>query len=154
RLAEAAAWVSGRTDLMAGTCVLAALLAWGDSPLRRVGASVLVLSGLLAKESALAAAVALAVFEWKRLTDATPRARLYTLAVRLLPVVACVLVYTWLRASAIGLHTNTDRLGATLRVETVLDSVTTYALMLVDALRPRALIGRLGLVRPWGVAAG
>jgi len=154
RLAEAAAWVSGRTDLIAGSCLLGALLAWGHSPWRRVTASVLVLAGLLAKESALAAVVALAVLEWTSLQQDTSRKKLYSVATRLWPVAISVFAYVLLRASAVGLHTNADRLGATLRAETVFDTVTTYALMLVDMLRPRALIGRLGLVRLWGVVAG
>lgn len=154
RLAEAAAWISGRTDLIAGSCVLGALLAWGATPWRRVAASVLVLAGLLAKESALSAVVALSVLEWTRTDEEAARPRLYKVATRLLPVAASVLVYVLLRASAIGLHATGDGLGAVLRIETVLDTTATYALMFVDALRPRALIGRLGLVQTWSVAAG
>ncbi len=154
RLAEAAAWVSGRTDVIATVFVLGALLAWGDSPLRRAGAGLLVLAGLLAKESALAVVLAIAVFEWQRGAGTSRSVRWRSVAWRLAPVALALSTYVWLRRSAIGLHTSADGLAAGLRAATVFDTVTMYSLMLLDPLRPRALIGRLGLVRPWGVVAG
>lgn len=154
RLAEAAAWVSGRTDLLATAGVLGALVVWGPSFPRRLFASVLVAAGFLAKESALAAVVALAVYEWVRRREEPARKRLRSVALALLPVALAVLVYVCLRASAVGLNTSGHALSASRRVATVFDTITTYALMLVDAWRPRALIGRVGVVRPWGVAVG
>jgi len=154
RLAEAAAWVSGRTDLIASACVLGALFVWGDSWLRRVAASVLVLLGLLSKESAVAVLGAVAVLEWTETRGESIRARVQAVALRLSPGAVALAAYVALRASAVGLHASKDALGASLRIATVFDTVTTYSLMLVDAFRPRALIGRLGLVEPWAVAAG
>ena len=56
RLAEAAAWISGRTDLLATLFVLAALVAWGARLSRRLLAAVLFGAALLGKESAVASA--------------------------------------------------------------------------------------------------
>jgi tetratricopeptide (TPR) repeat protein len=154
RLAEAAAWISGRTDVIATMFVLGALLAWGESLLRRGAAGVLLLAGLLSKESAVALVTALAVLEWQRGAGAARAARFRSVAWRLAPLGLALVAYLGLRRSAVGLHVSEDGLGAGLRAATVLDSVTAYSLMLLDPLRPRALIGRLGLVRPWGVVAG
>lgn len=65
RLAEAVTWVSGRTDLLATTFVLGALLAWPLEPLasgfrdvaRRLAAVLLLAAGMLAKEVAVAGVV-------------------------------------------------------------------------------------------------
>jgi protein O-mannosyl-transferase len=154
RLAEAAAWISGRTDLIAATCVLGALVCWDNSLARRLMASVLVFAGLLAKESALAAVPAIAVLDWVRLAPEPARGHLRRFGWRLLPVALAVFGALGLRFFAIGLQTTGESLGFIRRAGTVLDAITTYTLMLLDALRPRAVIGRVGIVRPWGVAVG
>src|SRR5262245_23539515 len=64
RLAEAAAWISGRTDLIAATFTFSALLAWGPGLGRRIAAALLVGMGLLAKESAIAGAFAILASAW------------------------------------------------------------------------------------------
>jgi protein O-mannosyl-transferase len=64
RLTEATAWISGRTDVLATTFVLAALLVYRPHRLVRVVvSSALVAIGLFAKEVALAGCVALVAME-------------------------------------------------------------------------------------------
>ena len=88
RSTEAVAWVAGRTDVLATTCVLAALLVYRP---HRIGslvlASALVGLGMLAKEVALSGAVALVVLEVS--TAAAPRRRA-PLLVPIASVVACL----------------------------------------------------------------
>ncbi|HEX4513202.1 MAG TPA: tetratricopeptide repeat protein, partial [Polyangiaceae bacterium] len=67
RLTEATAWVAGRTDVLATSFVLAALLVYRPHRVRRVViASALVAVGLFAKEVALAGCVALVAMEVAR----------------------------------------------------------------------------------------
>src|SRR5262249_44542011 len=65
RLAEAAAWISGRTDLLAALFALLALVLWQtENTLRRWLSAACLLLGLFSKEVAIAALAALAVFGW------------------------------------------------------------------------------------------
>lgn len=68
RLTEAVAWISGRTDVLAGLFVLAALVVQRPGRLGRSAlAAVLLALGLLSKESALAGVVAVTTLElWPR----------------------------------------------------------------------------------------
>jgi tetratricopeptide (TPR) repeat protein len=152
RLAEAVAWISGRTDAMATAFVLGALLAWDRSLSRRVLAAALVFTGLLAKESALAVLPALVMFEWSR----TPRGagRVSRLLSRVWPLVAATFAYATLRFLAIGFNQEGIALGAGGRLMTALEAIGSYAAMLLDAWRPRAIIGRVGYVTIAGMAAG
>jgi tetratricopeptide (TPR) repeat protein len=154
RLAEAAAWISGRTDLLATVCVLASLLVWGDSLVRRVLASLLVFAGLLAKESAVAGVLALAVMEWTLAGEGAARAKSVVVARRVWPVGVAVAAGIALRWSAVGFRVEGESLGVAGRAATVLDALGTYAGMLVDAFRPRALIGRVGVWSAWTIALG
>lgn len=154
RLAEAAAWISGRTDLLATCCVLASLLVWGDSALRRVLASVLVFAGLLAKESAAAGVLALAVMESTHAVEGSLRAKFAVVGRRLAPLVVAVAAAVALRWAAVGFRVEGESLGGARRAVTVLDALGTYAGMLVDAFRPRALIGRVGVFSAWSSALG
>jgi protein O-mannosyl-transferase len=154
RLAEAAAWISGRTDLFATVFGLAALLAWAPGLGRRVLAAALLGLGLLAKESALAFVPALAIAEWVRAAPAGLGARLLSVGKGTLPLAAIVAGYLGLRFAMVGYVDEAARLGPGLRTLTVLHSVGTYTQMLVDAWRPRAVIGRVGVVQAVSVAIG
>lgn len=154
RLAEAAAWVSGRTDVVGALFALAALLAWGPGVGRRVVASLLLGLGLLGKESAFAAVFAIGVAEWVDARGQVPKEKLRRLAGALAPVVAVVAVYGVLRFRALGLVVWDRSLGAGGRALAMLDAVGTYGAMLLDAFRPRALIGTASLPQTSGVVAG
>jgi tetratricopeptide (TPR) repeat protein len=154
RLAEAAAWISGRTDLLASLFTFAALVAWGPSPARRVGAALLVGAGLLAKESAAAGALALAAGTWVAHAALPRKERVVRSLVELAPLALVLVAYAVLRVAMVGLADEVVSLGALVRLQTVLEAVGTYAAMLVDPLRPRAVIGRLGATSPGGLAAG
>jgi protein O-mannosyl-transferase len=154
RLAEAAAWISGRTDLLAGTFALAALLAWGPKGWRRVLAALFLALGMFSKESAVAAAVAMAADEWWRQRGEPIRRRAGRTALSLLPIVVVLGIYAVLRVRALGLEFADRELGATGRLLTVLQAVGTYAAMLIDPLRPRAVIGTASIRSVSGVVAG
>jgi hypothetical protein len=154
RLAEAAAWISGRTDLLATVCVLASLLVWGESLTRRLGASLFVAVGLLAKESAVAGVAALAALEWTSAADAPVRSKLLFVGRRILPLLAAVFATVALRWSVVGFRIEGESLGAVGRAAAVLETLGTYAAMLVDAFRPRAVIGRIGVLSAWSMALG
>ncbi|HEY1532705.1 MAG TPA: hypothetical protein VGF76_01760, partial [Polyangiaceae bacterium] len=72
RLTEAVAWVSGRTDVLAGFFVLCALLVHRSrSRLATIACASLLLLGLLCKETALAGVLAVLVEELRRSVRAT-----------------------------------------------------------------------------------
>ena len=154
RLAEAAAWISGRTDLLATAFALGALLAWGPSPWRRSVAALLCGMGLLAKESALAVLPALMVAEWVSAAAVATRERARLVLWRVAPLSLVVALYGASRLALIGYHDEMLTLGAGPRALAVLQSVGTYALMLLDAWRPRAIIGRLGALSPLVIVLG
>jgi tetratricopeptide (TPR) repeat protein len=154
RLAEAAAWISGRTDLLASACVLASLLAWGNSLARRIAASLLVTAGLLAKESAVAGVLALVVLEWVNAPDGSASARRGFVGRRSLPLLVAVAGSVWLRWSVVGARVEGESLGALKRALTVLQTLGMYAVMMVDAFRPRAVIGRVGVLSGWSIVVG
>jgi tetratricopeptide (TPR) repeat protein len=179
RLTEAVAWISGRTDVLAGALALAALAASPDvarAPARAsprglvaAGASgALLLLALLSKEVALAAAVTLGaalilpaaergrVVEGPGSGDARGAGeRRHRLARGALSVVVPVAVYAALRARAlagVGVHHHSTSLP--LRAATVFEALGRYAWMTVDAVHPRTSIGMMGDVSPAFVAAG
>jgi tetratricopeptide (TPR) repeat protein len=154
RLAEAAAWISGRTDLLAALFTLLGLCVWGPSAMRRIAAALLVGIGLLGKETAIAGALAIAAGEWVARADATLGKRAVRTLENIAPVVAIVVLYAALRVATVGLFGTTDELGAIGRIRTILEAVGTYAAMLVDAWRPRAIIGRVGAPSTGALAAG
>ena len=63
-------------------------------------------------------------------------------------------VYVVLRLRAIGISDTSQQLGALGRLLTVFDALGTYAAMLLDPFRPRAVIGRVGAVSTGGAVAG
>jgi tetratricopeptide (TPR) repeat protein len=154
RLAEAAAWISGRTDLLAATGALAALLAFEPSLRRSALAALFLGLGLFSKESALAVlpAIALAIWVGRRNGQAAPPARRLLLAAA--PLFCVVVLYLVLRLRAIGYQSASLELGAIGRIATFFDALGTYGFMLVDVLRPRAVIGRVGVINPLMVALG
>lgn len=153
RLAEAGAWISGRTDLFAAMGALAALLAFGATWQRSALSALFLGLGLCAKESAIAVLPVLAFTLWGQ-RENSPSLTLRKVALLSAPFVAVVAIYVTLRFRAIGFETGSSELGATTRVGTIFDAIGTYALMLLDAFRPRALIGRVGVVDPVNVGVG
>lgn len=141
RLAECVAWISGRTDVLAGLFSLGALRLWtgpGErSTARDLGACALLFAGLLSKEVALAAVVACSVHAWR-----SPPRRL----ARVLAPLATFGVYLGLRTRALADAPGWEHqaTSTTERLTLVLESIGRYAAMIVDAWRPRAQIGYRG----------
>jgi tetratricopeptide (TPR) repeat protein len=151
RLGESVAWVSGRTDLLAG---IGALSAWllhrsgaGDGA-RRWAAAAALAAGLYCKEVAWAGGVAIAALELHRARAGAQDARR---ALRnLLPIAAAVALYAATRAVA------WEHAGAAMRADAsrpfadrplfALQALGSYAVMLLDPLRPRLQIGAIGVV--------
>jgi tetratricopeptide (TPR) repeat protein len=154
RLAEAGAWISGRTDLIAATFTFSALLAWGPGLARRSAAALLVGMGLLAKESAIAGAFAIAASTWVASAPGPLKKRATGVLVELMPLGVVVVAYSILRLAVFGYPGAGAELGVAQRIATVLEALGTYAAMLVDAWRPRAVIGRVGSPSVAGIAAG
>lgn len=141
RLTEAAAWISGRTDALAASFVLGALLlVRADRSLHRWLAALCLLLGLLCKEVAFAGVLAVATWEWLSVRGAPRRERL----LRLLPVASAALVYATLRSWAIGPSVRSSGLSPTERLLAALEALGRYATMIVDAFRPAIQIGHLG----------
>ncbi|HZI16731.1 MAG TPA: tetratricopeptide repeat protein [Myxococcus sp.] len=148
RLTESVAWISGRTDVMASAFALGALLVYrADRPSRRWGAAGLVLLGLLCKEVAVSVVLGLAVLEASavRAKERRPAQAARNLA----PVAVALLVYGALRLNALRsdvreLDAATAGLPLAERATAALAALAHYAVMLVDALRPRLQIGVLG----------
>jgi protein O-mannosyl-transferase len=138
RLAECVAWMSGRTDVLAGLFSLGALRLWtapGErSTARDAGACALLFAGLLSKEVALAAVVACSVHAWL----APPR-----VLGRMLAPLATFGFYLVLRlralADAPAMGPFDESLGS--RAAAILESVGRYAFMIVVPTQPRARLG-------------
>jgi protein O-mannosyl-transferase len=165
RSTEAVAWVSGRTDLLAGLMSLVAVGAWpwySPSDVETKGerawaaaAGAAVLAGLLAKEVAVAAALAIGV---GTAFGTLGRGRgAWLLAVRRLAWVgAPLVVYAGLRLMATrGTHTSRlAPLGFELRAATVLEAVGRYVAMTFDPWHPATNIGLVGEIDPGSVVLG
>jgi hypothetical protein len=139
RLAECVSWVSGRTDELGALGVLSALLVWRRGSLRRtVLASALASLGMLGKEMAVAAPLALAVGElWPR-----PARRAWLRA--LVPITALA-TYIGLRTALLGRVTGPALpLSFGQRIPTMLESVGRYVWMTLDVWHPATQIGVIG----------
>ncbi|MEI9948073.1 MAG: hypothetical protein WDO74_03630 [Pseudomonadota bacterium] len=98
RLTEAVAWVSGRTDVLAGFFVLCALLSQArEIRWRRVSCAAFLLLGLMCKEVAVAGVAAVLVSEFVAVGALSTRLR------RMIPTLIAVAAYLVLRATATGL---------------------------------------------------
>jgi protein O-mannosyl-transferase len=138
RLAECVAWISGRTDLLAGCLTLAALLVWKPTLTRRIVASLLIVAGLFAKEVALAGFFALLAMEW-----ATPeKPWLYRLRHMVLPT-AGLLGYFVLRhiTMSSAAPTVTVNVEGSRRITLILEAVGSYVRMIALPLWPETQIG-------------
>lgn len=154
RLAEAGAWVSGRTEMLATSFALGALIAWGPGTGRRVLASFLIGLGLLGKESAAAAVLAILLGEWVAARGEATGEKLRRTTKALAPILVVLAVYATLRLRALGFVVAERKLGALGRLLAVLDATGTYGAMLLDPFRPRALIGVPEVPEMSGVIAG
>lgn len=141
RLSEAAAWVSGRTDLLACFFSLAAVqLTMSATRWRTPLASVLLLLGLLSKEVALAAVPAILVFEWHSRSSQPLRRRF----LGLLPTSLACLTYLVLRYRVLGLGFDPGNITGIQRYLTAVEALGRYVAMSADAWHPQLNIGHLG----------
>ena len=149
RLTEAVAWVSGRTDVLAGTFVLLALLVVerGSLP-RRVLAALLLLGGLLSKEVALAGVAAVVVIELSR--PARFRARLLALA----PLSLSLLAYAAFRIHAIGVVPHGSGASLLRRLSAAPEALGRYLVALLDPWHPNVQIGHLLAPKAGYIALG
>jgi tetratricopeptide (TPR) repeat protein len=151
RLTEAAAWISGRTDVLAGTFVLLALL---FTPAKRAPARWLVatslLMGLWAKEVAMAGVAAVAFLEWNATRAKPLRERLLALA----PVGAAFAAYTGFRLVVIGSGLQSNALPPLTRALCALDALGRYAWMTLDGWHASIQIGYLGDYKAPFIALG
>ncbi len=148
RLTEAAAWVSGRTDALAGFFVLSALLLQqsSDSKRMRYFIALLLLLGLFCKETALAGLLAVWVGEWQRPARASDliAKRAYALRVQqFVPTILMFAGYAVLRLRAVGLPTNLMHVSPLRRSLAVLEAIGRYAYMFMMPWFPDAQIGNL-----------
>ncbi|QSQ13984.1 tetratricopeptide repeat protein [Myxococcus landrumensis] len=155
RLTESVAWISGRTDVLAAFFMLAALLVYQSTQARRRWLSGgLLLLGLLCKEVAVAGILGLAVWE---LRAVRARERTGGQALRnLLPMAVALAAYAVLRLNALRSDVRALDGGVSAglslgeRALAALAAVGHYAVMMVDALRPRLQMGVVGEAPlPW-----
>jgi Flp pilus assembly protein TadD len=138
RLTEAAAWVSGRTDVLAGFFVLSALLAQrSGSRLARFASPLLLLLGLFCKETALAGVLAVLVAEWQVTFGLRARLRGVT------PTLAMFVAYVALRLHAVGVTANLIHVSPSKRVLAVIEALGRYLWMLLVPWLPDVQIGNL-----------
>lgn len=143
RLTEAAAWISGRTDVLAAFFVLLALwLTPARNPAFRWLAALSLLLGALAKEVAMAGLVAVACMEWLSALDKPRRQRL----LRLLPLLCVAIAYCGLRMGAIGAGLKSSGMPLGMRLACALDALGRYVVMVLDGWHPTVQIGYLGEV--------
>jgi tetratricopeptide (TPR) repeat protein len=155
RSTESVTWISGRTDLLAALGALGALALHSTMPGRdgrRIAAAAALLFGLLAKEVAIAGAAAIAALEWAARRGRPNGGR--RIALHLAPAALALLVWVGLRAQFAEIHEETDIFGPLLRVLFAFQALGTYLLMLLDPLRPSAIIGKLGVIEPSAILAG
>ena len=135
------AFISGRTDVLATLCVVAALLAAAGGTLRhRLAAAGWLSAGLLFKEVAIAGLPALAVLEYRR--DAGPAmGRLRRTLRRMVPAAAGAAVFLLLRTLVLPNQWFPDGVSALRRVSLVLQSVGTFVAMVLQPLKPAIFIG-------------
>lgn len=154
RLSESVTWISGRTDVLAASFCLIALLVWSsDSPPRRWSAAAFLLAGLLAKEVSVAVLAAIIGLEWSRLRG-EPGALRQALR-KTLPLLSVFATYLVARVIALPAVVGQDKYKIGLqRPFLVLSSLATYAEMILDPLRPRTQIGLVQFVSVPAIAAG
>ena len=141
RLTEAVTWISGRTDVLATLCVLAALLAATGGAFRhRVAAAGWLFAGLLFKEVAIAGLPALAVLEYRRDAGAVQKRGRHALR-RMIPAAAATAVFLLLRALILPNQWFPDGLSGLRRMGLALQSVGTFLLMVLQPLSPSVFIG-------------
>jgi len=141
RLTEAAAWISGRTDVLAGFFSLLALfLAGRPSRRARWGTAAAGLFGLFAKEVAAAALLGVAVHEWVSRRGEPLQKRLLSLV----PVSCAGIAYLIVRVRAMGPSINSNNLSWPERAISGFEALGRYVTMLVDGWQPVIQIGFLG----------
>jgi tetratricopeptide (TPR) repeat protein len=147
RLTESVTWISGRTDVLATTFCLLALLLHRPTLGRRLLSALCIGLGLLCKEVAAAAALALALCEVEALPAGPMDLRdLRRLALRLTPLALCCLGYGLLRTHVLSsvVRDGPGPLPPWLRLIHVPEALGAYALMLIDPWHPATQIGLLG----------
>ena len=141
RLTEAAAWISGRTDVLATTFVLLAFLfSLRRSWVGRLAAAASVMVGLFAKEVAAAGLLGVAVFEWHESRERPTQVR----ALRLVPIAAAAGAYGGIRAWGIGPSIQENGLSPSQIALSACEAAGRYAFMLLDGWQPSIRIGNLG----------
>jgi protein O-mannosyl-transferase len=150
RLTEAAAWIAGRTDVLATTFVLVALLVYRRrAPLRMAAAACLMFLGLLSKEVALAGVCSLVAAEVagsvqkSSQAPALVRRRLWAACWTAALPCAALIAYWMLRVT--GLSTGgtaiTPELTGEARVMLALAAIGHYTFMVFVPWLPRLQIG-------------
>jgi tetratricopeptide (TPR) repeat protein/uncharacterized membrane protein YiaA len=154
RLTESVAWISGRTDVAAAVFGLSAVLVFQSTDRRRfVTAAILVFFGLLCKEVALAAVVAIAIGAWQTTAADDRRRRLGAF----IPMSVALAAYGMLRWAGLHGRAIESPPGSTTVTSTLLvagEAVARYATMLVDPLRPRLQIGNVYRPSAWLAVLG
>jgi tetratricopeptide (TPR) repeat protein len=141
RLTEAAAWISGRTDVLATFFVLIGLLCGGRrQPALRWCAAASILMGLFAKEVALAGLVGVAILEWNESRSSALASRLW----RLVPIGSVAFAYVGIRAWAMGVGLRENGLPWSARGIAALEASGRYLWMTLDGWQPGIHLGHLG----------
>lgn len=150
RSTEAVAWISGRTDVLAGLFVVAALLVHARGTTRaRWGCAALLLLGLMCKEVALAGLVAVLGADLLLAGTVAAKAR------RVAPLLVAGALYVLLRAHAINVVAppQSNELYR-FRWDVTAAAVGHYAVMLLTPWFPNLQIGHFGRPEAAYVALG
>jgi tetratricopeptide (TPR) repeat protein len=155
RLTEAVTWIAGRTDVLATTGVLAALLVWPPaekpSAARSWMAGVVIFLALLCKEVALAGVAAIVALELVHVSDRPTKRRVLAL----LPMLVASAAFVVLHEHAIGANATPDGLvGVAPRLAAAGASWGTYTWMIAAPWQPSLQIGQLDHAPATAIVAG
>ncbi len=153
RLTESVTWVSGRTDVFAGTAVLSILILWVRRQRFYVAlSSLFLLSGLMAKETSVAVLPALAA--WDFFLETGQEKTRAGWARRYLPLFGAVAVYLLLRALVLHQGIPASAHPFLKRAALPFATLGTYGFMVIRPWFPAALIGTQTRIDPWAFLFG
>lgn len=159
RLTESVTWVSGRTDVLAALGASLAIALYRLEPKAwqwRAASALALFAGLLGKEVAFAAFIALVAYEWTASQSTQERVthRIKESALNLFPALFATGFYLNLRFQTDAALYPTFSLTFAQQIGAALQALGLYTWMLLTPFQPNLYVGTLGIFVPWQIALG